>query len=250
MSARFGTSRGSRAPAACPASFEPGSVIATKREPSPPVASRKVSIISGSSVEPDFDAITNSEPSAGMARRRRVGRVEHLQRPAERARRRPAARGSSRPCRTARSRRSRPRVRRPLRWSSRGLARPSPPRPGSSPSSADLGRPLGVVADQSAAVAGEQLADGVAPRAPPARPRRTAARAEPPGQARRTSFTASTTASGEMPSLRATTLPGPRRRTGRCRRAAAVADDRSQPAVTPASIETRAVTEGGSTASR
>ena len=44
-------------------------MIATKREPSPPVLSQKASAKQlGSIVEPDLDAITNSEPSTGTAR--------------------------------------------------------------------------------------------------------------------------------------------------------------------------------------
>ena len=68
MSGRFRNVRRKPRSSARAASFEPGSVIATKREPSRPVAWKKYSsITSGSSVEPDFEAITNSEPSTGTA---------------------------------------------------------------------------------------------------------------------------------------------------------------------------------------
>ena len=43
--------------------------MATKREPSPPVLAQNASAKQlGSIVDPDFEAITNSEPSTGTAR--------------------------------------------------------------------------------------------------------------------------------------------------------------------------------------
>ncbi len=49
--------------------LEPGSVTATKRAPSSPVAAQKcASSAFGSTVEPDFELTTKSEPSTGTAR--------------------------------------------------------------------------------------------------------------------------------------------------------------------------------------
>ena len=231
-------------------------MMATKREPSRPAASRKVSIItSGSIVVPDFDATTNSEPSTGIARDGvRVGRVEHLQRPAEGAgedqRRqaraahaaedgalaavagagRPlrqlaraavhllappaASRSSARSRRRARGRRTRAR-RRPRTG---GAAASAPSSSASAASACGRGR----------AEPREEVRHGPSPPARRRRRRRARcrARARPP-------------------------CPAPRRRSGRGRRSCRRADE-PLPAEGGAGLDARrgAVTAGGSTSSR
>ena len=189
--------------------------MATKREPSWPAASRKYSIItSGSIVVPDFEAIDEQRAVDRHARTASGSVVSSTSSgPPKRAAEAPAARGSSRPCRRARCARSRG-GRPPPTASARAAARPSRSTTGSQPiQRADLGGALGVVATRGRrrprTAGGRRRAPSSSASAASACGRASPSRRG--DQARPvTSRTASTTASGEMPSSRATALPGRR----------------------------------------